>query len=82
MYLLAGVTPTPSAAELADVVRARILDAQIDFKPDMRIQRLLDLLMPLDDSNARREWDWKPSYNLEQTVEDLCELRQNSKRYE
>ncbi len=83
MYLLAGITPTPTAAELADVVRARILEAQIDFKPDMQIQRALDMLRPLDDSNARREWDWKPSYNLEQTVDDfLRELRQNPKRYE
>jgi nucleoside-diphosphate-sugar epimerase len=83
MYLLAGITPSPSAAELADVVRARIPDAQIDFKPDMQIQRALDLLLPLDDSNARREWNWKPNYNLEQTVEDfLCELSQNSTRYE
>lgn len=83
MYLLAGITPTPSAAELADVVRARIPDAQIDFKPDMQIQRTLDMLRPLDDSNARREWAWKPNYDLEQTVVDfLSELRQNSKRYE
>ena len=48
----------------------------------MQIQRALDMLLPLDDSNARREWDWKPSYNLEQTVVDfLRELRQNPKRY-
>ncbi len=83
MYLLAGINPTPSAAELADVVRARIPDAEIDFKPDAQIQRALDSLRPLDDSNARREWDWKPSYNLVQTVDDfLRELRQNPKRYE
>ena len=83
MYLLAGITPTPSAAELADAVRARIPDARIDFRPDLQIQRALDVLLPLDDSNARREWGWSPSYNLEQTVEDfLRELRQNSNRYE
>ncbi len=83
MYLLAGITPTPSAAELADVVRARIPDAQIDFKPDMQIQRALDMLRPLDDSNARREWAWKPNYDLEQTIVDfLSELRQNPKRYQ
>jgi len=49
----------------------------------MQIQRALDMLLPLDDSNARREWAWKPNYDLEQTVVDfLSELRHNSKRYE
>ena len=83
MYLLAGITPTPSAAELADVVRARIPDARIDFEPDTQIQRALDVLLPLEDSNARKEWGWSPSYDLGQTVDDfLRELRQNPKRYE
>ena len=71
IYLLAGITPTPSAAELADIVKTKIQDARIDFSPDMRVQRALDMLLPLDDSNARREWDWKPSYNLEETVDDF-----------
>lgn len=76
MYLLSGITPTPSALELADAVRARLPHAQIDFKPDMQIQRALDMLLPLDDTNARREWGWKPSYDLEQTVDDfLRELK-------
>lgn len=83
MYLLAGISPTPSAAELADAVRAKIPHAQINFKPDMQIQRALDSLLPLDDSKARREWGWEPRYDLEQTVEDfLHELRQSPKRYE
>lgn len=83
MYLLAGIAPTPSAAELADVVRARVPDAQIDFKTDTQIQHTLDSLLPLDDMNARREWGWKPSYDLEQTVEDfLKELMENPERYE
>ena len=82
MYLLSGITPTPSALELADAVRARLPHAQIDFKPDRQIQRALDMFLPLDDTNARREWAWKPSYNLEQTVDDfLSEMRQNPKRY-
>ena len=83
MYLLAGITPTPSAAELADVVRASIPDARIDFEPDTQIQRALDVLRPLEDSNARKEWGWSPTYDLKQTVDDfLRELRQNPERYE
>ena len=33
MYLLDGITPTPSASELADAVRARIPDARLTLIP-------------------------------------------------
>lgn len=71
-YLVNGVTPTPSAAELADVVRAKIPAARIDFKPDGDIQRLIQAsLRPLDDHKARQEWGWKPSYGLDSLVDDF-----------
>ena len=71
-YLVNGVTPTPSAGELADVVRSRVPGARIEFKPDMELQRLIqESLRPLDDCNARQEWGWKPSYDLESLVEDF-----------
>ena len=40
--------------------------AQIDFKPDMGIEKVLNkLLLPLDDSQARKEWGWRPAYDQE-----------------
>ena len=82
-YLLAGVTPIATAGELADLVRARVPGAQVDFKPDLELQKILDkLLLPLDDSNAQKEWGWKPEYDQERIVDDfLQELRQNPQRY-
>lgn len=82
-YLLAGVTPIASAGELADIVRARVPGAQIDFKPDLELQDLVDkLLLPLDDSNAKEEWNWKPEYDQERMVDDfLQELELNPQRY-
>ena len=82
-YLVNGVTPTPSAAELADVVRSRIAGARIEFKPDEDIQRLIrDSLRPLDDHKARQEWGWKPGYGLEGLVDDfLQELAAHPHRY-
>ena len=76
-YLVNGVTPTPSAGELADIVRSKISGAQIEFKPDADIQRLIrDSLRPLDDHKARQEWGWKPGYDLESLVDDfLLELK-------
>ena len=82
-YLLAGVTPIASAGELAAIVRAKMPGAQIDFKPDLKLQSILDkLLLPLDDSNAKKEWNWKPEYDQERIVDDfLEELKQNPQRY-
>ena len=76
-YLVNGVTPTPSAGQLADVVRSKISGAQIDFKPDVDLQRLIqESLRPLDDRKARQEWGWQPGYDLESLVDDfLLELK-------
>ena len=69
-YLVNGVTPTPSAGELADVVRSKVPRARIEFKPDMEIQRLIqESLRPLDDRKAQQEWGWKPQYDLESLVD-------------
>ena len=78
-YLVNGVTPTPSARELADMVRSRISGARIEFKPDGNIQQLIqESLRPLDDQRARQEWGWEPSYDLENLVDDfLQDLRNN-----
>jgi threonine 3-dehydrogenase len=82
-YLLAGVTPVATAGELADIVRARVPGAQIEFKPDEGIEEILNhLCRPLDDADARREWGWKPAYDQERIVDDfLRELRLNPGRY-
>jgi threonine 3-dehydrogenase len=82
-YLLAGVTPIATAGELADLVRAKVPGAQVDFEPDLGLQKILDkLLLPLDDGNAQKDWDWKPEYDQERIVDDfLQELRQSPQRY-
>lgn len=74
-YLVNGVTPTPTAGELADVVRSRIPGARIEFRPDADIQQLIQAsLRPLDDRRARQEWGWEPKYGLGHLVDDF--LRQ------
>ena len=62
-YLVDGVKPTPTAAQLADTVRRAIPGAQINFAPDRELQLILDqLLRPIDDNRARTEWGWQPLY--------------------
>ena len=82
-YLIDGIRPTPSAGELADMVRAKVSGAQIEFKPDEELQRMMeDSFRPLDDGNARREWGWNPVFDLEGIVDDfLQELEQHPQRY-
>ena len=77
-YLIDGVKPTPTAAQLADSVRQAIPEAQIVFEPDLALQALLDqVLRPLDDSRARAEWGWQPAYDQEAIVADfLAELQE------
>jgi threonine 3-dehydrogenase len=82
-YVIAGATPIPSAQELADMVKAKIPAAQIDFKPDLELQKILDkLLLGPDDSIARKEWNWKPEYDQGRIVDDfLQEMKLNPQRY-
>ena len=82
-YLVDGVKPTPTAAQLAAAVRQVIPDAAIEFAPDESVQALLDqLLRPIDDSRARTEWGWQPVYDQAAIVDDfLAELREHPERY-
>ena len=78
-YLLNGITPVASAGELAELVRARIPGAQIEFKPDRQLQVMLDkMLRPIDDANARKEWDWQPEYDQERIVDDFIAILQRN----
>ena len=82
-YVLTGITPTPSAGDLADVVRTKIPGAQITFEPDPVLQPILDdISKRVDDTKAQQEWGWKPEYDLEQSVDVfLKELASNPQRY-
>jgi threonine 3-dehydrogenase len=72
VYLVAGPTPDPSAQELADAVTRRLPGASISFEPDPQRQALLDrFLLPLDDANAREQWNWRPAYGLVEMLDDF-----------
>lgn len=78
-YLLAGTTPIASAGELADMLRAKIPGAQIDFQPDLALQAVLDRLrVGFDDRRAREEWGWTPHYTQEQIIDDFLLEMQKS----
>jgi len=63
---------SPRADEIAASVQTVIPDAKFTFKPDPARQSILDSWpKTLDDAAARRDWGWKPRYDLDAMTRDL-----------
>jgi threonine 3-dehydrogenase len=62
---------SPSAADIAAALRARVGRFDVRYVPDFR-QAILDSWpRALEDSPARADWDWKPTWDLESMTDDL-----------
>jgi len=73
VYNVAAFSPT--AQEIADVVRQHIAGAELGFDPDPVRQSILDSWPDeLDDHLARRDWGWRPSFDLSRMATDLIPL--------
>jgi len=76
-FNLAGISF--SAGQLAGEIRKHIPEFTCEYKPDFR-QKIADSWpMSIDDSAARKEWGWKPNYDLATMTKDM--LEKLSKRY-
>jgi nucleoside-diphosphate-sugar epimerase len=63
---------SPTAEQIAEAVRRRIPGVRLTFRSDPRRQAILDSWPKvLDDSVARKDWGWKPTFDLEAMVDDL-----------
>lgn len=83
-YLIAGVKPPISAAELVAEIKKHLPRAVLNFKPDPVAMSYHNNASKytLDDSRAQTEWGWKAQYSLERMIADyLAELRENAERY-
>ncbi len=57
--------------DLAEEIRKYIPDFQVEYKPDYR-QKIADSWpRSLDDTPARKEWGWKPDYDMPRMVGDI-----------
>jgi len=65
-----------SVGELAAEIKKHLPDFKITYKPDYR-QAIADSWpQTIDDTCAREEWGWKPSYDLASMTKDMLEVLQ------
>jgi threonine 3-dehydrogenase len=67
-YNIQGFSPT--AVEMAEAVRMKVPGARIKFRPDPKMQAILDSWpRSLDDSVAKEEWGWAPTVDLDGAID-------------
>lgn len=70
-YNMGGLTFT--AEDLANEIRKYIPELEVHYKPDFR-QAIADSWpMSIDDSVAKRDWSWRPKYDLASMTKDMIE---------
>jgi len=64
IYNLASLSPSPSAKNIAESVRKRVLGAEITFKPDKKTTEIIDSWpTDMDITRAKNEFGWEPKYS-------------------
>lgn len=76
-YNLAAMSFSPF--EIAQSIKKFIPDFEIKYEPDFR-QAIADSWpQSIDDSDAQKDWSWKPQYDLEKTTQEMLEnLKQSN----
>jgi nucleoside-diphosphate-sugar epimerase len=61
-----------SAQDIHDIVMKSFPEAQIDFEVDSCRQKIVDTWPEeVDDSAARRDWDWQPDYDCDRAFNEF-----------
>ncbi len=80
IFNVPGISPGPSAGQIARAVKRKIPEAKIDFKPDEKISKIVDSWSRDLDPERIRDAGWRPSYgSLDPLVEDFISEVQNRK---
>jgi len=63
-----------SAGEIATEIKKHISEFEIDYSPDFRQEIADSWPKTIDDSLAREEWGWDPTYDLSSMTKDMIEI--------
>ncbi|UJH68741.1 NAD-dependent epimerase/dehydratase family protein [Allomuricauda sp. SCSIO 65647] len=70
-YNLGAMSFAPE--EIAESIKKHISDFQITYQPDFRQEIADSWPSSIDDSNARKDWNWNPEFDLEKTTAEMLE---------
>ncbi|RYD99097.1 MAG: NAD-dependent epimerase/dehydratase family protein [Sphingobacteriales bacterium] len=71
-YNLAAMSFSP--VEISEAIKKRIPEFTISYAPDFRQQIADSWPSKIDDSEARKDWGWKPEYDLEAMTDVMLEM--------
>ena len=73
-YNLAAISFSPK--EIAEAIQKHLPEFTINYKPDFRQQIAESWPNSIDDNEARKDWNWKHQYSLEDlTIEMIKNLK-------
>ncbi len=70
-YIIAAISFSPE--EIAATIKAEIPNFKITYNPDSRQSIADSWPNSIDDSHARKDWGWKPSYDLNKMTSAILE---------
>ena len=70
-YNLAAIDFTPE--EMASEIKKHIPDFKISYKPDFRQEIAVSWPSSIDDSDARKDWNWEHKFDLSAITKDMLE---------
>ena len=68
-YNLSGMSFSPK--EIGASIQKHIPEFALTYKPDFRQQIANSWPQSIDDSTARKDWNWKVQYDLDTMTEDM-----------
>ena len=70
-YNISGMSFSPK--EIAEEIKKHLPRFTISYEPDYRMQIAESWPQSIDDSVAKKDWNWKPKYDLTAMTEDMIE---------
>ncbi|WP_375239861.1 NAD-dependent epimerase/dehydratase family protein [Aurantibacter sp.] len=70
-YNLAGISFTPQ--EIAESIKKQLLEFTITYKPDFRQAIANSWPGSINDSEARKDWNWKHSFDLDAITKEMLD---------